>query len=145
VAADVAEGLVSKTAARDRYGVLSTAEATAARRQALRQARLGGEREPAPACDDPPGSRFGQAINVANGRLVCRRCGLDLGEATANLYDHLVVREEPAADRAPLGLRYAGSEQFVIRSCFCPHCAQQLDVQISRASEPLLQATELFG
>jgi hypothetical protein len=52
------------------------------------------------------------------------------------------VHEVDASSRAPFGLMYAGSEQFVVRSCYCPGCALQFDVQISRRDQPLLRAAE---
>jgi acetone carboxylase gamma subunit len=65
-----------------------------------------------------------------------------LCRATENVYEHAIVEQVDAASRAPLGLVYAGSEQFVVRSCYCPGCALQFDVQISRRDQPILRATE---
>jgi N-methylhydantoinase B len=156
VVADVAEGLVSPEAARLVYGVLMEAApgyprldqgATTSRREAIRADRLGG-RTPR-AATAVAGRRFSEAFAIvpAGGpgtgeMLACRRCGFELCPTTENLYDHLVVRTSPTSARAPLGLRYDGSDEFVIRTCYCPSCGRQVDVQVSRADEPVLRAIE---
>ena len=61
---------------------------------------------------------------------------------TENLYDHLTIRTTATSTRAPLGLRYDGSDEFVVRSCYCPSCGRQVDVQVGRADEPVLRAIE---
>ena len=73
---------------------------------------------------------------------MCRRCGFALCPTTENLYDHLLVRTSATSARAPLGLHYEGSEEFVIRACYCPSCGRQVDVQVGRADEPVLRAIE---
>jgi len=156
VVADVAEGLVSPDAARLVYGVVMEAApgyprldhgATATRRDAIRADRLGG-RTPRPAAP-VAGRRFSEAFAIvpaigpgAEDTLVCRRCGFGLCHTTENLYDHLTVRNSPTSARAPLGLHYEGSDEFVIRSCYCPSCGRQVDVQVGRADEPILRAIE---
>jgi N-methylhydantoinase B len=156
VVADVAEGLVSPGAARLVYGVVMEAApgyprldhgATATTRNAIRAHRLGG-RTPQPAAP-VTGRRFSEAFAIApatdpggEDTLVCRRCGFGLCPTTENLYDHLVVRTSPTSVRAPLGLRYEGSDEFVIRTCYCPSCGRQVDVQVGRAGESVLRAIE---
>jgi N-methylhydantoinase B len=160
VAFDVAEGLVSVAAAAREYGVVVVSgsgvvaadlDATAGLRLAMRVSRLGG-REPLPPRDGPEGRRFSHAFDLvplpssegepASVGLACRRCRTVLCQATDNVYSHAVVHEVDASSRAPFGLVYAGSEQFVVRSCYCPGCALQFDVQISRRDQPLLRAAE---
>jgi N-methylhydantoinase B len=156
VVADVAEGLVSPDAARLVYGVVMDAApgyprldqgATTTRRDSIRADRLGG-RTPRPAAP-VAGRRFSEAFAIvpANGpgtadTLVCRRCGFALCPTTENLYDHLTVRTSPPSGRAPLGLLYDGSDEFVIRTCYCPSCGRQVDVQVGRADEHVLRAIE---
>jgi N-methylhydantoinase B len=156
VVADVAEGLVSPDAARLVYGVAMEAApgyprldqaATATQRDAIRADRLEG-RTPRPATK-VAGRRFSEAFAImpatapgTRDALVCRRCGFALCPTTENLYDHLTVRTSPTSARAPLGLHYEGSDEFVIRSCYCPSCGRQVDVQVGRADEPVLRAIE---
>lgn len=156
VVADVAEGLVSPAAAALVYGVVMEAApgyprldhgATVTRRDAIRADRLGG-RTPRPAAP-VAGRRFSEAFAIvpasgpgAEDTLVCRRCGGALCPTTENLYDHLTVRTSATSTRAPLGLHYDGSDEFVIRTCYCPSCGRQVDVQVGRADEPVLRAIE---
>jgi N-methylhydantoinase B len=161
VAADVAEGLVSFSAARVDYGVVlrpgpagpdPDPDASAALRHSLRVERLGG-RQPLPAQQTSPGGGTGRLFSHAfllvdasaagaPTRLACRRCGSVICDATADVYEHAVIRTVPAASRAPFGLTYPGSEEFVVRHCYCPYCARQFDVQIGRRHERPLQAAE---
>jgi N-methylhydantoinase B len=164
VVADVAEGLVSPRAAWLHYGVVIEAApgyprldqgATARRREAIRTERTAG-RNPRPAAR-VAGRRFSEAFAIMPGpeggtgtrsgtrqghgtddMLVCRRCGYVVCRVSENLYDH----ETPASTHAPLGLHYDGSDEFVIRSCSCPACGRQVDVQVGRADEPILRAIE---
>lgn len=155
VVADVAEGLVTVGAAGEVYGVAVEdapgyprldAGATAARRDDIRAARLGGRTPKAPADGEAPGRRFSEALSVVSGPgaeyLACRRCGEELCPASANVYDHVVVHRKPTAALAPLGLDYDGSDQFEVVTCLCPSCGRQLDVQVGRAGEPPVQAVE---
>jgi N-methylhydantoinase B len=150
VHADVLEGLLTVVAARRDYGVVVSAETvdlerTEALRLRIRSDRLEG-RAPRPAATEVGGRPFSHAFTVAtrNHRewVVCRRCGEVVCDAGDSLYDHAVIREVPAASRAPFHLIYAGSEEFVLRYCFCPHCGKQFDVQIGRRDEPILRAVE---
>jgi len=159
VVADVAEGLVSPDAARRIYGVVMEAApgyprldhgATATRRDAIRADRLGG-RTPLPATP-VAGRRFSEAFAILPapdpGRedsLVCRRCGCAVCHTTENLYDHLIVHTSPTSAYAPLGLHYDGSDEFVIRTCYCPSCGRQVDVLVGRKDEPVLRAIEPLG
>lgn len=151
----MAEGLVTVGAAHRVYGVVVheaagypriDLAATAARRDAIRAQRLGGRRPRPPLEGGSSGRRFSEALTLVGPvdaeALACRRCGAELCPATANVYDHVVVQREPTASRAPLGLAYAGSDRFVVSTCFCPSCGRQLDIQVGRVGEPLLRAVE---
>jgi N-methylhydantoinase B len=150
VHADVMEGLLTLEAARRDYGVVISDDrldlaGTETTRLRIRSDRLEGRTPRAPA---PPvaGRPFSYAFTVVtrDGRdwLVCRRCGEEISDTSDSVYDHAVIREVPTAERAPFHLVYAGSEQFVLRYCYCPHCGKQFDAQIGRRDEPLLKAVE---
>jgi N-methylhydantoinase B len=150
VLADVREGLVSPPAAHRDYGVVVSGDlvddaATDVLRRHIRSERLGG-RTPAPEAVGVAGRPFSYAFTVVDENtrqgIVCRRCGGRLCDVGDSVYDHAIVVESPVSARAPFNLVYSGSEQFVLRHCFCPHCAHQFDVQIARSSEPLLRAVE---
>jgi N-methylhydantoinase B len=153
VLGDVREGLVSPAAASRDYGVVVSGDAvdgaaTDARRRHIRSERLGG-RIPAPEAVGVTGRPFSCAFVVVDEdehqAIVCRRCGARLCDVADSVYDHAIVAEAPVSARAPFNLVYSGSEQFVLRYCFCPHCAHQFDVQIARRGEPLLRAVEPAG
>jgi N-methylhydantoinase B len=78
-----------------------------------------------------------------DGRMVCATCEGDLGAVDDDLYDALHLAEHPVERRSVHGLRYPGSERFVLRHFCCPHCATQIDVQIGRPDEPVERAVEL--
>ena len=150
VVADAAEGLVSPEAARQVYGVVMRPEpgyprpdqrATAIRRAGIRTERLGdGRHVPPLPCT---GRRFSVAFAIVPSRLPAAAtrwsaagAALGLWATTENLYDHLTIRTTPTSAHAPLGLHYEGSEEFVIRTCYCPSCGRQVDVLAGRTDKP---------
>jgi N-methylhydantoinase B len=157
VVADVAEGLVTPHAARTVYGVVLEETPgyprpdlphTDARRAEIRAERLGGRTPLSPRA--VTGRRFSVAFAIAataggDDALVCRRCGSVICGVAENLYDHLVVRASPTSVHAPLHLLYEGSDEFVVRTCYCPACGRQVDVVVGRADEPILRAIEPLG
>jgi hypothetical protein len=145
----MSEGLVTRSSAFEVYGValqdssadfLVDAEATALQRDLLRHRRIG--RTPKPPAPSVPGTRFTWNFNLHQGRLVCRRCATAVASSGEDLYRRLHVSEVPTVRTAPLGLRFSGAERFVLRTCFCPACGRQVDVQVSLADEPLMAAFE---
>jgi N-methylhydantoinase B len=149
VAADVAGGLVSPTAALSDYAVVLVGagadvvvdvDASRRCRQERRQARLGGL-EPAPPRASG-GHRFDDVFDLVGDDVACARCGSTLCALGEPIAAHLRVEERPAATRTPLGFRFAGSERFVLRALHCPHCARQLDVQIALATDPVVDSAE---
>jgi N-methylhydantoinase B len=78
------------------------------------------------------------------GVVACARCATAVCGDREPVHEHLVVRDEPVAARAPLGARYPGGERFTVRHFFCPACAAQLDVQVCRAGDPVLAAIEVL-
>jgi len=110
--------------------------ATAAVRATLRRARIGG-REPAPPLPARPGRRFGDALDLVDGAVVCARCGHQLGR---DPYAAVAVTESPVAVSAPWDVHYPGGERFVLRRLHCPSCAAQIDVQIALRTDPIVPA-----
>lgn len=148
VAADVAAGLVSPAAALADYAVVLAASgavdpaATEVCRDDRRRARLGG-RAPMPAQAGGPGRRrFDDVFDVGDGVVACARCRGTIATLGEPIAPRLLLEERPAAERTPLGYRFTGSERFVVRALHCPHCARQVDVQIARASDPLVDTVE---
>jgi N-methylhydantoinase B len=150
VAADVAAGLVSPAAALTDYAVvLAGTDGTGVGvdladtqrcRDERRRARLGG-REPAPP-QPSGGRRFDDVFDIVGDDIACARCSSTLCAVGQPITAHLLVDERPAASRTPLGFRFAGSEHFVLRALLCPHCARQLDVQIARTTDPVVDSVE---
>lgn len=156
VAADVADGLVSVRGARDDYGVVVRVgdddvtvdePATAAQRARLRAARLG--REPQRPVDVRAaaaiGRRLSSALRLDEGRIWCGACAGPLASVGDDLHAALHLVEHDIERRAVHGLRYPGSERFVLRHFCCPYCATQIDVQIGRRDEPYDRAIEVLG
>jgi N-methylhydantoinase B len=147
VQADLAAGLVTQEGARRDYGVVAGADglvddaATAALRERVRRQRLGG-RAPAPGAAQRSGRRLSVALDVVDGSIACARCATRVGPAGENVYEHLLLDERPAAESAPLALRFAGAERFVVRHFYCPACGTQIDVQVAPRGDPLLHAVE---
>ncbi|HEX7095642.1 MAG TPA: hydantoinase B/oxoprolinase family protein, partial [Acidimicrobiales bacterium] len=155
VAADVAEGLVSTRGASDDYGVVVEVDedgavsvdhdATAARRRELRTARLGAppSRDLLPPDTPRPGTRISSNLRAVDGSVVCAACACVITTGEQDLYGALHLVEHPIERRAVHGLRYPGSDRFVLRHFCCPHCATQIDVQIGRRDEPYDRAIEV--
>jgi N-methylhydantoinase B len=169
---DVRDGLVSIAGARRDYAVVLMGDpadpdgprvdtaATARLRDDRRRARIG--REPAPPSTAARGGRrlsagldllpptrptadeAAPAEPGGGGTVACARCATALCAAREPVHEHLAVRDEPVAARAPLGARYPGGERFVVRHFHCPACAAQLDVQVCRAGDPILPAIEVL-
>ncbi len=134
---DIADGLVSVAGARRDYGVVAgDRAATAALREARRSERLGG-RTPMPPWDGPRrGRRLSATLDVVDGTVCCARCGAPAANP--------LVHESPADDRAPLGVHYESPATFVLRRHHCPACATQLDIHLTRATDPPLVPAELL-
>jgi N-methylhydantoinase B len=152
VESDVRDGLVSAAGALRDYGVVVSAldggidgAATTEQRASIRRTRLGGATA-SPASGEPIGRRLSVALSLVGSgedtRVACSRCGGDICAAGANLYEHLVLEERPVTTAAPLGLRYEGSDRFVMRHFYCPSCAAQLEVLVALRGDPLLRAIE---
>lgn len=74
------------------------------------------------------------------GRIVCRRCGHDLGPADANFKDGAVMKERSIQDANPLIVDPATfiDEEVVFRQFFCPGCATLLENEVIKRSSPVI-------
>lgn len=143
VVADVGGGLTSAHAARAVYGVVLNdadagfdADASAALRQELRQAR--GDGEP-PARS--PGSRSpAHALEVRGEgealRVHCAHCDYVLQQGPGAWKAASVLRERPLSDLLPV---YTGSKALLLRERFCPACYSQLDTEVAMPGDPPLE------
>ncbi|WP_029138379.1 hydantoinase B/oxoprolinase family protein [Nakamurella lactea] len=153
VVADVVAGHVSRAGAARDYGVLLLdgphpaldEAATTTTRAQLRQDRIGG-RAPAPALSQRPGRRWTTTLDLTSGvagdRIVCARCGGDLGAADGDPYSRMALQEVPTSGVAPWPVRFPGSERFVVRRLHCPHCGVRMDVQVALRTDPVVRAAE---
>jgi len=147
VAADVAEGLVSERYARSIYGVVLEGgvvdeKATAAERETLRRARLGGAPLPTgfetiegarvlhPVCDTI------EAVEADGARrLRCTVCHHDLGAHDENpkragvAHDRTIASLNPHNDRC--------LPDYVLREYCCPGCATTFAADVAQRDEPL--------
>jgi N-methylhydantoinase B len=155
VAMDVLDGLVSVGNALRDFGVVLRLDgdqveidrdASEAERKVRRKARLGG-RDPRTIEGPVSGRRLSshfRAVAVSGGeQVVCAVCGYSICRVGADIYASLAVHEAVAGERSAITDRYPGSERFRIRHFYCPGCARQVDVQVARADDPVLEAIEL--
>ena len=73
-----------------------------------------------------------------NERIVCRRCGHDLGAADQNFKDGAVVKVRPIQDANPLIVDPALfiDDEVVFRQYFCPGCATLLENEVILERSP---------
>lgn len=155
VAMDVLDGLVSVGNALRDFGVVLRLDgekieidhdASEAERKVRLKTRLGG-RDPRTIEGPVSGRRLSshfRAVAVSGGeQVVCAVCGHGICDAGADIYASLAVHEAVAGERSAITDRYPGSERFRIRHFYCPGCARQVDVQVARAGDPVLEAIEL--
>ncbi|NYT68419.1 hydantoinase B/oxoprolinase family protein [Pusillimonas noertemannii] len=139
VLADVLKGLVSKDAAEMHYGVVITSEevdaaATAARRETLRRARLGGTAPVKPILKAQGKKPIPPISTHGTSRFSCR-CGCDLGPADRNWKDAAHGRAVPAQEAGKHITLHADLE---LRAFNCPECATLLELEVlRRGSTPL--------
>ena len=149
VAADAAEGHVSRDRARGQYGVALAADGsvdraeTGALRDAMRAARGEGEAEagwaPGTTIESPGTHRIGEhleSVVVGGDRtLRCTRCGHELAGPTGRA----ILRRRPLSAAGPLrALRWGGdSPNFVLEEVICPGCATLHEVREIRIDESI--------
>jgi N-methylhydantoinase B len=148
-ARDVARGAVSDDAARDIYGVVLTADgsadeaATAARRQAIRGARLAAATavEPGDAVTCFPGAGsivLGDALRVDGkaGAVSCPQCGHRHCGTHDNLLDHLLEIRLPLSAAGPVRGEDYDMGRFHLRQLVCGACGHLVDAQVALAGAP---------
>ncbi len=136
VLADVQARLTSRMAAEQVYGVVFDADGqgldevgTAATREALRAARLGGRRPVA-----VPGATV-VPLDLRGDEVACAACGHSLAPAGEPWKAKAVVRERPLRE---VMATYATDADLVLREHACPACAALLDVEVALAGDPTL-------
>lgn len=146
---DVGRGLVSREAARKRYGVVLKGEkpvldpdATASEQIAIRADRQRSARNSGRPL--PPGQREGgtgvAAINEylsivrgPQGAVVRCRCGLVLCSASDHYRESLAVRELPGQAGVFDSEKPVHSPPFVLREFFCPGCWTVVETDVTVA------------
>lgn len=144
---DVADGYVSAGAGKSLYGVVLDGDgnvdddATQARREAIREARIGRAPE---RTITPEASPFAP-LRIADGHWRCELCGQDLGDGEGNWRASAVTVECEISERfAELGLNVRRRVQFepvVLRENFCPGCAGSLAVDVTLEGHDLVTAS----
>jgi N-methylhydantoinase B len=144
VARDVRDGFVTPAWASALYGVVVrhdgaiAAEATAARRQAIRTERLGGK---SPKAEPPPADGGMAAVcpRIDNKRFRCL-CGADLGPATASWKPRAHRRVVPPRDCGPYITLH---EELELREFACSECGTLLEVEVARRGQESLDTVIL--
>ena len=164
VARDVRAGLVSASAARDLYGVVTVAGAkpiadgaeTEYLRRRLRERRLlegrpvSGHPTAGPAAAGgprlPAQSRIGAALDVVNANgarhFACQRCGRLLGPTDRDPKAGTLAREV-RIDTLSHWNRYGLVKEVLVREFCCPGCAHLIGVEVRKNDDPVLYDTEL--
>ena len=141
VAADIAEGRVTRDVAREQYGVVLAAngdverDATGIARDAMRRARRDGAAKagwsPGVALESPGthaiGGHLECVVDDAGQTLRCGRCGNDLSGGKGGA----ILRHRKLGEAGPLrALRWGGdSPNFVLEEVICPGCATLHEVR----------------
>lgn len=137
VCKDVAEGTVSREAARDLYGVvLADGELDAEKTEELRRSLR------APHTPRSAGTGTGQfsislmrAGGPDDGRVACRGCGHDLGPASAGWKAQARTIERRLCDLATV---YTTGPEALLREFRCPACGLLLDSEVARRDDAAL-------
>jgi N-methylhydantoinase B len=89
--------------------------------------------------------RLSSTLAVRGGRVHCRCCGHDIGPASENTKEHLVLDERSVGYRWPVVDSMAGAARFVLRRFSCPGCAVQVDVEVNLVGSPFVWSASLFA
>jgi N-methylhydantoinase B len=143
----VLAGLDLETAERI-YGVAAGADGvdeaatTELRRVRLRE-RLRGTEPGEPVAPPEHARAVGDLLHVVDGRWWCN--GADLGPASGNYREHVLVLDTPARLIAPEFDAHdvEMADQIVFREYLCPVTGHRIDAELARAGEPLLQDIRL--
>jgi N-methylhydantoinase B len=174
VARDIANRAVSVEFAREMYGVALTSsgdvdqEATRARREAIRRARLAGAQASGhrPAQFDgtgdrtanrqPPDRRIESWIARVSEYLVvvqeageplvcCRLCGFAVGPVSADYKERVLMARFPVTRAGPrVNPHRIHLEHFEFREFYCPGCLVLLETEVARPGEPSVRDVEIF-
>jgi len=139
VARDVTNGLVTAQRANEIYGVVLRddgsvdAEATGARRRAIRTERLNGQ---APKAEPPPAVGVAEVCPAidAKKRFRCL-CGADLGPATQDWKPRTGMRSIPPQACGPHLTLHAELE---LREFVCRDCGTLLEIEVARKGQESL-------
>jgi N-methylhydantoinase B len=139
VARDVKNGVVTRKRADEIYGVVLRddggvdAEATHARRQAIRAERLGGK---TPKADPPPATGLAE-VNPAidTGKHFRCLCGADFGPATQDWKPRAQRRLRPPRTFSPYLTLHTELE---LREFTCSACGTLLEVEVARKGQESL-------
>jgi N-methylhydantoinase B len=137
VVQDIVAGYVTPGHAREIYGVVVGDDhaldeaATAARREEIRAARIGGT--PAKPLQAP--ATIGVSLKREDGQWVCTSCEEPLAPADGNWRDGAVCIETPIAERYEqlemIVRDRLEAPRVVTREHFCPSCAHSLGVDVA--------------
>jgi N-methylhydantoinase B len=150
VLADFRARMISVEAAARVHGVVIDdgavdEAATRARRAALRAERLGGA-TPGELVELPEGARrIGELLAVVDGRWWCN--GADLGSASENYKDAVVVRDVPVrqiADEFDVPNREI-ADQWLHREFICPVTGYRIDSELLMVGEDSLHDLVVVG
>jgi len=139
VARDVKNGVVTRKRADEIYGVVLRddggvdAEATHARRQAIRAERLGGK---TPKADPPPATGLAE-VNPAidTGKHFRCLCGADFGPATQDWKPRAQRRLRPPRTFSPYLTLHTELE---LREFTCSACGTLLEIEVARKGQESL-------
>jgi N-methylhydantoinase B len=143
VARDVRNGLVTPHWASALYGVVLRdgaidAEATRARRRAIRSERLGGR---VPKADPPDGNGLAAVCPaIDQGRRFRCLCGADLGPATESWKPRASARTVPPQAFGPHVTLHAELE---LREFCCTECGTLLETEVARHGQQSLASIVL--
>ena len=143
VAADIAEGHLSKAAAKALYGVVVRAggvdvKATKGARDAIRRQRLGSKKPRKSAASE--GSHALPGLRVSKNRHTRCACGCDLAAPGADWKKRAVSRE---IDPGACGRHIRLHADLIILEFACPDCAALLEVEVCRKGEAPLSSIVL--
>ena len=140
---DVLEGLVSSVGARRDYGVVVDADGSV---DVAGSAAARGERRQVPAAvNSLKGSRrLSSTLALLAGRVICRCCAHDLGPASNNVKERLVLDERSVGYRWSVIDTMSGASRFVVRRFACPGCSVQIDVEVNLAGSPFVWSASLL-
>jgi len=146
VEADVANGDVSETAAKEIYGVvIGDAASTARERERLRKLRIKDSSIEPKKLEGKVRFLASENLAVRGQRYSCAKCAADLGPLADNFKSHCVRNDRPIETSNPI---VGDPKRFIdplpkFRQFCCPGCGLLIENEIALADEPLLRDIEL--